>query len=48
MLGPEWLGKEWVVHQVDLTDRTVIGSPPVSVESLQLAVLERSSGHAEH
>jgi hypothetical protein len=36
VLGPQWFGEQWVVHQVDLADRQIVRRTPVRVDQRQV------------
>ena len=42
MFVREWLREKWVVEQVDLADRQVVGGAPIRVDRLELAGGERA------
>jgi hypothetical protein len=41
LLGGERLAKQWVVEQVDLTDREIVGSSPIGVEKVDFRRTQR-------
>ncbi len=48
MFGSKWFPQQRVVHQVDLPYRQVVGGPPVSVEPVQLRLVQYGAGHDPH
>jgi hypothetical protein len=44
VLYPEWVSKQGIVEQINLTDGEIVGCAPVGVDRCELGIRERARG----